>query len=697
MLKNKRNRNKTASGTKRHKNADKEMMERAADSGDFQQPQHPPQFGAPLYGGQPAYHMPYGTYAGYHMPYAYGGGNFPGPFEQGIDLRELLQIMLRKWLLIVAITAFAVASAFFYLHMATPIYEASSLIELSLRRPRILSQQDAVIDDAGRLQSSEMLNTQLMKLQGASLRRNVAEQLEGQRVSGLPSGRKLEGFLRNNVNIELLRRSSLVKISARHPDPETAAMIAAAYANESVENAFRLNRETSQNAVAWLEEQIATQGQELAASEERLLDFKRANPMDTLDARRETIRESLLAYNRELTRAVAVRDELLARYTERHPEVIAQEQLIAAARNQYDSEISKLEEIEGQIAETRTRLLALERDKAAVEISYRGILSRMEEARLSADENTATIKIIEDADVPLRPVLPKKRLILLLALLAGGGFGCGLALLSDKLEDRIWGPEDVEQDIGLKMLGLVPRSEGTKEREDLAKASLGDKFSLTAEAFSGIRGILDTKEDMGVFLVTSTMPAEGKTICATNMAIMSAKSGKRTLLIDLDMRRPRQARIWKIADPEWSLLHALCDDDSTGFERLAQQTEIKGLDVIVSHVAQDISPAEVLGSKRTRELLEWAGSHYDRVIIDSPPVGVTSDAMVVGGLVDAVVMVGRFNKTKKRQAMTAVRRLMDGGAYILGMVINDVRYSKTSFGSYGYLHKHYKKAYGRPN
>lgn len=652
------------------------------------QQQLPPQAYPPPAGAYPVYHMPYGGYPG-SIPY----GGFPSPFEDGIDLRDLLQVMLRKWMLIASVILFSLLSSIFYLFMVTPVYEGVSLIELSLRRPRILSQQDAIIDDSGRLQSAEMLNTQLMKLQGNSMRHSVAEEISTELQKTGIAADDVDGYLRDNVGIELLRRSNLVKISARHPVPEIAAMIAAVYADNSVQNVFRLNRESSQNAVAWLESQIETQGKELSAIEERILEFRSANPSDTLDAQREAIKESLLAYNKELNRAVASREELLSRYTEKHPEVIAQNKQINAAREQYNAELSKLEKLEARIAETRTRLQALEREKSAVELSYRGILTRIEEARLSADENTATIKIVEEAQVPRYPVFPRTKLILLLALFAGVAAGGGLALLSNKLEDRIWDSNDVEHDVGLKMLGTIPRAEGMTARNELALASFHDKFSLIAESFSSIRGIIDYRTDMSVFLLTSTMPGEGKTICATNLAIMSAKSGKKTLLIDLDMRRPKQARIWKIADPKWNLLHALCDQQNQTFEHLPRPTEVDGLDVVASHVVQDVSPAEVLGSKRTRELLEWAADNYERVIIDTPPVGITSDAMVLGGLVDAVIMVGRFNKTRKSQANAAVQMLLNGGAHVMGMIINDVKYSKTTYGGYGISQKHYK-SYG---
>ena len=389
-----------------------------------------------------------------------------------------------------------------------------------------------------------------------------------------------------------------------------------------------------------------------------------------------------------MTEANAARDKLLSRYTPNHPEVKTQDQLIAAIKKQCDDQIRLAEDKEQEIARGRAELSVLEREKSTIEITYRGILARMEEARLSSDEKTTTIKIVEPAEVPAKPISPRKVLSLALALFLGGCGGIFLSMLSYKLEDRIWGDADVENDIGLKVLGSVPRVSWVV-RKQLALIGLKDKFSIATEAFSGIRGLIDKNCQGKTFLFTSSEPREGKTICSCNVAIMSAKAGFKTLLVDLDMRRPQLARVWsknipEIGDAEWSLLHALCDIVPPPFEKLCTKTELPNLAIIVSQMARDINPAEVLGTKRVREFLEWAMQNFDRIIIDSPPLGAASDAMVLGGLVDGVVLVFRFNKTKKSTAKRCVKKLNEGGANILGAIINDVDLSRV-----GHEYGHY--------
>ncbi|MDD4869358.1 MAG: polysaccharide biosynthesis tyrosine autokinase [Kiritimatiellae bacterium] len=638
----------------------------------------------------PVYYGPMPSYYGGGYP-LYGGQN---GFEDSswAELAELCRILWLKKFVLLLMLCFSAISWSYYIYSATPIYRAESIVELSVRRPRILGQQDAVIDDTSRAVPStsvELFNTQVLKLQSNTLRKKVMDKTRRFFPEYANDEEKLAGYFKRNVSIDLIRRSSLVKISVKSPKPETAAAIANMYASEGIEAVYAINRDLSKGAVSWLDSQIAAQRKMLSEAEQKLLDFRQKNLLETLEAQRGAIKESLIAYSKELTEANAERDKLLSRYTLNHPEVKTQDQLLSALKKQYDEKIRLTEEKEKEIASVRTELGVLEREKDTLEVTYRGILARMEEARLSADEKSATIKIIETADIPKKPISPRKMLSLALALFLGGCAGVFLSMLSYKLEDRIWSDADVENDIGLKVLGSVPRTPWLA-RKKLALIGLKDKFSIAAEAFSGIRGLMDKNSNGKTFLFTSSGPREGKTICSCNVAIMSAKSGMHVLLVDLDMRRPQIARVMSDSIPvmddnsEWSLLHSLCDAEPLPFSSICTRTELPTLDVVVSQIARDVNPAEVLGTKRLREFLEWAGKNYDRVIIDSPPLGAASDAMVLGGLVDGVVLVFRFNKTKKSIAKRCIRKLNDGGANILGAIINDVDLSRV-----GHEYGHY--------
>ena len=426
--------------------------------------------------------------------------------------------------------------------------------------------------------------------------------------------------------------------------------------------------------------------------------------------------------------AVGERDALLTRLTPKHPDVLSQEETIDILRRQLQGSVqrardtvqSDLNLVENQIrslrAESETRrkelaeldknllrgkatLTSLERERDASDVSYRGVLNRIEEARLSADENTATLKTVKQATAPAKPIKPKKLRILMVAMVMGAIGGLALALFTDNLEDYITSTQDIESDLGLKVLGLIPHMPVTS-REELALASLYDKFSHVAEAFAGVRSLIDSLAGAKLsrsILVVSTTAAEGKTISACNLAIMTAKRGLKTLLVDFDLRRPRVARMFKIDAKGESLIHTLANNDAKAFARLPQDTECANLQVVTSRPTSEFSAAEIMGSRAVKDFLEWAEANFDRVIIDSPPYGIVSDAVALAGLTGCVVLVSRPNKSRKRATNHAVRRLTEAGANVLGVIVNDVDFTKGAFlSNYSYedTHYNYREHYG---
>ena len=440
--------------------------------------------------------------------------------------------------------------------------------------------------------------------------------------------------------------------------------------------------------------------------------------------RQEEINEML----RKWMEAVAQREAMLTRLTTKHPDVQAQTETITILRRQLQDSVQRaldtvqsdlnlvenqvnslktesanrrkeLAELELSLVKGRATLSSLERERDASDVSYRGVLNRIEEARLSADENTASIKIIKQASPPAHPVKPRGLRILLVALVLGSVGGLAYALFTDALEDFITSTHDFEGDLGLKVLGLVPHMP-VASREELAMASLNDRFSQVAEAFAGIRSLIDSLAGPAKsrsVLVVSTTAAEGKTITSCNLAIVTAKRGLKTLLVDFDLRRPRVGRMFSVDPRSESLIHVLSKHDPSAFDRLPQPTACENLEIITSRPTQDISAAEVMGSRTVQDFMAWAEKRYDRVIVDSPPYGIVSDAVSLAGLTGCMVLVCRPNKSRKRATSHAVKRLSEAGASILGVVVNDVDFNKHAIlASYSYqdTHYNYREQYG---
>lgn len=700
---------------------------------------------------------------------AYYSGPVKNASMQGdIDLRRLMHLLREKWLTIAAVIMFAFVAAVFYLIVAQKTYRAITLIELSVRRPRIAGQQGAVIDDAySDSQSEEIFNTWLERFKSRTLLESAMQNLrETEKTSW--NDERLRKLMQRQSSIVLIRRSRLVQVSFDHSDPRFAASAANAFADAAVAMAFEENKTASENAVTWLQSQAEVQRVELEKADKALGEFRSQNHIDALESQKKTVEESLLAFNKSLVdiesqevlardlvatisrielkpenagrlpasiprgpevqmmlekwiAAISERDALLTKYTEKHPAVVAQNKVVDVLHDQAmdairrviataESNLTLLEqqaesltrkmadqrrlaaELELNIVELKSKASTLERAREAADISYKGILNRIEEARLSADENTATVKIVERATQPERPIKPRKLVVLLVWLMMGLAGGIGMALLTDILEDYITGPADIEIGVGLSILALVPKVKGTN-RESLATACMTDKFGQFAEAFAGIRGALDSskyKQLSHTVLISSTAPDEGKTIVACNLSIMCAKSGARTLLIDFDMRRPHMYKIFGMPEDHPSLIHVLGAQDASSFSQMPFKSSCPNLDVIGGRVSTDLSPAEIIGSRVVRDFIRWAAKSYDRVIIDAPPFSVVSDPMVLADIVNCVIMVCRVNQSRKRAIRHAVSHLRETGASVIGAVVNDVDYQKGLYtGEYANYHGYY--------
>jgi capsular exopolysaccharide synthesis family protein len=720
----------------------------------------------------------YGTPGYPGTPY---GGDVTGPdngFPGNLDLFRILRILRKKWLTVALALLFAGAGAAYYAFTTDKIYRATSLVELSVRRPRIMTQQAAVIEDQSNgSQSEEIFNTRLEKFKGRAMREATIARYRKQHPQRTLRDEAFMELLSRNLTLTLLRRTRLVRIEFNHTDPHFAAYVCTAFAEAAEASVYDENRIASDAAVLWLEAQCATQRSEVEKADTALLRYRQENKIDVLESQRKTVDDALMDFNRVLVdlesqeakerdllaamaaielkpenagslpasiprgdeiksamdkwmAALAERDALLSKYTPRHPDVVAKDGMVTLFRNQaFDAltrakatsasnldllrhqaeslrakkaEQAKLaSDLELQIVERRTHLTALERTRDACDAAYRGILGRIQEARMAADENTATVKIVERASVPEQPVKPRPFRILALALLLGLVGGLGLAILQDSLGDRLVSPHEIEMAGMAKVLAVIPHS-NTRDRHGIATASATLQHSEISEAFAGLRAMLDSpqyKVPHNVILLSSSVPSEGKTVTACNLAITYARHGERTLLIDFDLRRPRLAGVFALPAGHPSLADFLAGGSpEADFHKLPYAAPVApGLSVIAGHAAPHSHP-ELVNENKLAALLHWARTQYDRIILDAPPLGLVSDALALAALSNTVLVVARPEVSRKRAVWHTLHRLREAGVAVLAVVVNDVDFSK---GMYGYgpnyhSYAHYKTYDGRP-
>ncbi len=337
-----------------------------------------------------------------------------------------------------------------------------------------------------------------------------------------------------------------------------------------------------------------------------------------------------------------------------------------------------------QIADTENQIAALQNKLATLQTNYTNLLSTTQEGAINA------INVVEEAR-PGTPVNNNLWINVLLAAAVGLVLAAGGAYLMEYLDDSVKNPDDVRKHLdGANTIGAVPLvTKGDLSNGELIMLERG--HAPAAEAFRILRTNLQfsaVAHTLDRLLVTSASPGEGKSFVTANLAVAAAQGGKRVVVIDADMHRPRQHKVWKLAN-NMGLSTALLGDP-TRAEQFLQATELPNLHIMTTGPLPP-NPAELLGSERMRLLLETLNEQYDMVFIDSPPTTAVADTAVASKLVDGVLLVVNTGKTSREMARRALNTLSQVNAYVAGIVLNRMPTRGSSY----YYYYHYNYSYYR--
>lgn len=284
------------------------------------------------------------------------------------------------------------------------------------------------------------------------------------------------------------------------------------------------------------------------------------------------------------------------------------------------------------------------------------------------------------------PVSPSLTRVVLLALVAGLALGLLGVYVLDTLDDRFRSLEEMQRQLRAPVLAMVRRLEleNSEGLESLQVYSYPD--AAESEAFRTLRTALSLASDASARLVISSAePGDGKTTILANLAVAYSQSGKRTLIIDADLRRPGLTTMLALRGTA-GLSTVIRGQEDVPAMAMAhvRASGIEGLDVLPSG-PRPPNPAELLASQRFSELLHWAEGIYDHILIDSPPALATSDAAVIGRLVDGVILVVQPEKNRRRSVLRAVESFLTLKINLLGVVINRVaNHREGDYYGYGY-------------
>ncbi|MBB3880144.1 GumC family protein [Sphingomonas pseudosanguinis] len=349
---------------------------------------------------------------------------------------------------------------------------------------------------------------------------------------------------------------------------------------------------------------------------------------------------------------------------------------------------ARVERLKGSYLDLRRRSIQYNIYQQEVDTNralYDGLLQRFKEIGVAGGVGVNNVSVVDQADVPQKPSSPRLLINLAIALLAGLGLGVALAFALEQMDEAIADPAEIERRLGLPLLGAVPKVDGNTPREALL-----DRKSDLVDAYLAIQTNLAFTTEHGVprsLSVTSTRPAEGKSTTALALATMLARSGKRVILVDGDMRSPSVHHLGGVSH----------DNGLSNF--LTGQDDIVPLTFDMSDLgftamsAGPIPPnaAELLTGNRLSVLIERLYEHFDHVIIDSPPVMGLADAPLIASRVEGVVYAVESHGIRSTLVKTALARLASANARIFGGVLTKFEARKAHYG-YGY---EYGYGYGR--
>ena len=407
----------------------------------------------------------------------------------------------------------------------------------------------------------------------------------------------------------------------------------------------------------------------------------------------------------------------------RHPDMVSIESSIRDAEARLENEVAAVVDslrIEFQVAASQEEQLvvelteqtqeALALDRTGIEYGvmrreaessrrlYESLLQRAAETGVTGELETSNIRIVDEAETPLRPVRPRRQLVLLLGLLGGTVVAIGLVGALEYVDDRIKTPEDVKEHLKLPFLGMVPfatRSGGGRSDDKAGNGRLhvliGDGAPTNfEESLRSVRTNLlfsSAEEGCRMALVTSTAPSEGKSCMSANLAVSLAHLGLRTLLIDADLRRPQQHRSFGL-DSEPGLSNLLVSD--TKIDATVRKTRVRGLSLI-SAGAIPPNPSELLGSAKFTRLVQGMREKFDWIVFDTPPVLPITDSLVAAKTVGNVLFVVAADSTSRRVAADALEQLSHSGAQVVGVVLNKANLRRHPY----YYSRYYRRSYDR--
>lgn len=644
-----------------------------------------------------------------------------------IDLRQLIMV-LKKWArLIIIMTLLAgVAAWLLSTFILTPVYQANTLLMVTQATDKLSTNTAAPNEDLGDVVSTVTtvpvwtMSTYLGQLKSEALMQRIIDKLD---LDVSPGG------LAAMIEAQVVKDSNLIEVKVNHTDPETTARIANTLSIEYLQLMTDKNQQQMSRSVKFLEDQTTITNDELRAAEDKLKEYQ-SQPRGVAVLQAEFASRSTDLANftsqlkmtyielSQLSSGVALLEQELAKtpaytrvekwsdtsgglvYTEeanplyislsgqlstKRAELAEKQGQASGLSMMLDSINAELDGLQAEMAEKTMEQDRLQREVDRLRETSTTLTQKETETQIakSIDLGDTSVMVISEASIPSDPVKPNTMMNIAIAMLLGLMLFTLLAFLLEYLDNTLKIPEDINRELELPTLGVIPKMTKKNRPEGFERLiTSSHPKSPIAEAYRTLRtniGFASVDKQYRTILVSSVNPQDGKSTTAANLAVAMAQTGKRVIVVDCDLRKPVLHKIFQ-------------QENSRGFSNLIMQglpvsdvviKVMENLDLITSGPIPP-NPSEMLSSAKTRSLWAELLHTYDYVLIDSPPVLAVTDASILASQAEGVLMIVRSGSTRNDFARKAKEQLLTANANIIGTVINGMKQETQDYQYYYY-------------
>lgn len=485
--------------------------------------------------------------------------------------------------------------------------------------------------------------------------------------------------------------NGMLHLSMTGPEPVIISKILDNIAHNYLAQDVARKSEEASKSLAFLNKQLLQIKSNLIEAESKLNEFRKNNESVDLSLEAKFILDNVVAIDTQLNELTFKEAEISKLYKRTHPayKALSEKKAILVAEKE------KLNQRISAMPSTQQEILSMTRDVQMGNDIYLVLLNKQHELNISKASTLGNVRIIDRAVTQLKPVKPKKLLIVILSAMLGFLFSSGIILVRNMLIKGIRQPAELEQH-NIPVYAVVPlapelarrkrsRAIPTYQSDELLAKSA--PTSLAIEAIRGLRTSLHfamLKSDNKILMISGTSPGVGKSFVSSNLAVLMAQAGTKVLLIDCDLRRGYLHRIFSASEARAGLADYLSHDMNVS--DVIQHAEYPDVDFI-GRGRMTNNPTELFMSDKFKELLDSCSSQYDVIIVDTPPILSVTDAAIIGRYASTSLMVVRFEQNSLKEVEAGLRRFEQNGIAVQGTIFNGVEKRAAepyTYGDYSY-------------